>query len=212
MNKFEKNNLKRFRNMYLNKEVSLKRTKDFVEKLCNYEANGYKIIENKYLISINNKKPMRITKQGDIVEMATTLHGMKNYGYKTIGINGKRDYLHRVVYETYIGAIPKDLVIDHIDGDRYNNSLDNLQLLTRSKNSLKSCVISSRNKKKVKCLDNGLEFDSIRLAIDWMIANIERIKSKQSAIRAMYLHLNNKPDKKGYYTKKVGGLKWAFKE
>lgn len=54
-----------------------------------------------------------------------------------ISDNNKRTYmrLHRLVWETFNGNIPDDLTIDHIDTNRKNNSLANLRLLTRSKNS-----------------------------------------------------------------------------
>lgn len=46
--------------------------------------------------------------------------------------------VHRLVYETFKGIIPKGLVVDHIDSNRLNNTLDNLQLLTPSENSRKA--------------------------------------------------------------------------
>lgn len=47
---------------------------------------------------------------------------------------GKLYYVHRLVYETFKGDIPKNKQIDHINGDTSNNSVDNLQLLTPRKN------------------------------------------------------------------------------
>ena len=44
--------------------------------------------------------------------------------------------LHRVVYETFVGKIPKGLEIDHIDGDKHNNDITNLRAVTRSQNML----------------------------------------------------------------------------
>lgn len=43
-------------------------------------------------------------------------------------------FIHRLVWETFIGEIPKDKVIDHIDNNKLNNRLDNLQLLTFQNN------------------------------------------------------------------------------
>ena len=42
--------------------------------------------------------------------------------------------LHRVVYETFIGDIPKGYVIDHIDTNSLNNRLDNLRCCTQYEN------------------------------------------------------------------------------
>ena len=45
-----------------------------------------------------------------------------------------RIYVHRLMWMTFVGDIPEDKVIDHIDGDRANNELDNLQCITQSQN------------------------------------------------------------------------------
>lgn len=68
-------------------------------------------------------------------------------GYKYIGIYsidelGKRYRkwlrVHRVVYEAFVGKIPKGYDIDHINSDRGDNRLVNLQLLTHRENIIKS--------------------------------------------------------------------------
>jgi hypothetical protein len=41
---------------------------------------------------------------------------------------------HRLIYQTFAGEIPNGLEIDHINGDRHNNSIDNLRLVTHSQN------------------------------------------------------------------------------
>lgn len=38
----------------------------------------------------------------------------------------------RLIWETFNGVIPKGKVVDHIDGNVYNNALTNLRLTTRS--------------------------------------------------------------------------------
>ena len=53
--------------------------------------------------------------------------------------NKKRKYLiHRFVYECFKGVIPKEKEIDHIDFDRKNNYISNLQILTHKENHNKS--------------------------------------------------------------------------
>lgn len=53
-----------------------------------------------------------------------------------ISINNKRYYkfVHRLVYETFVGPIPDNMTINHIDGNRLNNNLNNLELLTHREN------------------------------------------------------------------------------
>ena len=47
-------------------------------------------------------------------------------------------YEHRKVWENAYGAIPDGLVIDHINGKKDDNRIENLQLLTRKKNDQRS--------------------------------------------------------------------------
>ena len=44
---------------------------------------------------------------------------------------------HRLVYAWFKDDIPANYDVDHIDGDKMNNRLDNLQLLTRKENLAK---------------------------------------------------------------------------
>lgn len=65
-------------------------------------------------------------------------------GYYTVGVCGKRYYVHRVVYEMHKGAIPQGFVVDHIDGNTKNNSIENLRVCKQSDN-VKNAVIRKDN-------------------------------------------------------------------
>ena len=56
--------------------------------------------------------------------------------------NGKRKnyQVHRFVYECFRGDIPSELQVDHIDNNKQNNCIDNLQLLTPAENCQKAPV------------------------------------------------------------------------
>lgn len=47
-------------------------------------------------------------------------------------------YVHRLVWETFKGEIPKGFEINHIDHNKQNNNLQNLELVTRSQNMHKA--------------------------------------------------------------------------
>lgn len=61
-----------------------------------------------------------------------------NMGYKQVVLyrNNKRCYkrVHRLVYEAFHGKIPDKLIINHIDENKCNNNIDNLELTTNSEN------------------------------------------------------------------------------
>ena len=56
-------------------------------------------------------------------------------GYLRLGLkkNGVQSikFVHKLLYETFVGAIPKGYQIHHKDFNPLNNSLSNLQLLTK---------------------------------------------------------------------------------
>ena len=62
---------------------------------------------------------------------------------------GKRKsfLLHRLLYLTFIGTIPKGKELDHIDRNTTNNSLDNLRIVTRSLNVVNQKIRQGRESK-----------------------------------------------------------------
>ena len=42
--------------------------------------------------------------------------------------------VHRVVFEAFVGKIKNGYEIDHISGDKHDNRLENLRMVTRSEN------------------------------------------------------------------------------
>ena len=61
------------------------------------------------------------------------LYNKEKYIFFSVGHN-KHLLLHRVLYAWFIGPIPKNYVVDHIDNNKHNNHLDNFQLLSRKDN------------------------------------------------------------------------------
>lgn len=64
-------------------------------------------------------------------------------GYYKCTVNGKEVYLHRVIWKNNKGRIPKGYHIHHIDGNKLNNDITNLQLIS----SLEHFKLHSRGKR-----------------------------------------------------------------
>lgn len=63
---------------------------------------------------------------------------ISNRGYAKITLDKKTYSIHRLIYEQFNGPIPENYDIDHIDDNKINNKLSNLQALTRADNVKKS--------------------------------------------------------------------------
>ena len=84
-----------------------------------------------------------IDENGNIFRNDVKMSPINNgIGYLQIKLrkNKKRynRYIHRLVWETFNGKIPKGLEINHIDHNKSNNSLSNLELVSHSDNLKKA--------------------------------------------------------------------------
>ena len=60
-------------------------------------------------------------------------------GYKIISLtSGKKFKAHRWILETFLGD--SQLTVDHIDGDKLNNCLDNLEYVTSNENTKRAHI------------------------------------------------------------------------
>jgi len=56
---------------------------------------------------------------------------------------GKQLYAHRIIWEMHKGQIPEKMIIDHINGNPWNNRIENLRLASRAENVRNSKIPSS---------------------------------------------------------------------
>lgn len=91
-----------------------------------------------------------------------------NSGYFQVHLwsGGKRfkRYVHRLVAEAFVQNPNGKPHVNHIDGDRHNNSSDNLEWCTRSENVNHSCYVLGKNVKAVRCVETGKVYPSIKEA------------------------------------------------
>lgn len=77
----------------------------------------------------------------------STTRSIEDDRYPKISVKGKTKYLHVAVWELFNGKKPMKMVINHIDHDKRNASLDNLELITQSKNMISARHAGRYNKK-----------------------------------------------------------------
>lgn len=115
----------------------------------------------------------------------------KKNGYKSynISIDGEhhRLYAHRMVAETYLPRIEGKTEVNHIDGNKKNNNLENLEWVNSKENKIhaKKIGLYDNNLCKVYCFDENKKlvcvYESIRDACainhfneSWMVEQLNR--------------------------------------
>ena len=128
------------------------------------DIEGYK---NLYQIS-SNGEIRRIKPKNRILEQS-----ISNSGYKRITLckDGKTKIfsVHRLVAEAFIKNTYNKPTVNHIDGNKSNNNVKNLEWATRSEQEKWKYKLGYINpkSKKVKCLETNQIFDSLRKADEY---------------------------------------------
>ena len=92
----------------------------------------------------------------------------KGYAVVFLMHNGRRHdrRVHRLVAEAFYPGDHEGMDVVHLDGDKLNNDVDNLEWRTRKDNTRIMYETGVRNngylKRKVRCVETGEEFDSVR--------------------------------------------------
>jgi len=117
--------------------------------------------ELKDLIAYDEKSPSYLRWVENVKWMH---HGRLDYvtpilsdqGYSRLRYKNKYIFIHRLIWTLFSGSVPDDLQIDHIDGDKQNNNIGNLRLVSN----------------KVNCQNRGMRKDcktgaqGVTLAVD----------------------------------------------
>ena len=85
-------------------------------------------------------------------------------GYRNVNLSehgrARRFLIHRLVMAAFVSPCPDGLEVNHLDGDKHNNHLSNLEYVTRSENLLHA----NRVLHSWKIKDHGKRFDKDDLA------------------------------------------------
>lgn len=95
---------------------------------------------------------------------------VNNCGYKTVLLIsngcGKRLLVHRLVATAFIknpGNLP---LVNHKDGNKLNNNVENLEWCTHSENQQHRRKVLKKGLRKVQCIETGIVYESVKSAAD----------------------------------------------
>ena len=133
-----------------------------------YQASNTGVIKSidREIIQFGRKKNYTRKMIGCVVKSK-----LQNSGYPVVWLSKggvvKAFTVHRLVLLSFSKQrIGTGLDVNHIDGDKQNNNLANLEWCTRSENSLHAHKIPGRKQKgcAIKCIETGISFNSIKNA------------------------------------------------
>ena len=142
----------------------------------NFGANKYGQIHNKKTkrVSIGIKK----------------FDGYFNITLSQIGLQRKTIDVHRFVFECIKGDIPGGMQINHIDSNRQNNCIKNLELMTRSENT-KHAREARKYKTKIE-ITTEKPIKSIKMDIELEESDYDLTEDEKQKIDKKYNAMINK--------------------
>lgn len=131
--------------------------------------------------SVSDDGRIRSHKRKKTIELKA---GVNSRGYPCVAINGISKCVHRLVAETYIPNPENHREINHIDGNKMNNHVSNLEWCSRSQNirhaynnglrdssgSIKACG------QPIMIVETGEKFRSISECARYLGVSMEQVR------------------------------------
>lgn len=164
----------------------------------------FKEIEGYPNYEVSNLGTVRNRATGNVLRPGKT-----NMGYQKVCLckEGQRKTLtiHRLVATAFLPNPENKREVNHIDGDKTNNRVSNLEWSTRSENvshafrnglvkitdkhNFKTNHPSIKKRQKVRCIETGQEFESLMSASKYFGCNVGSISNsllKEHSVRKKY--------------------------
>lgn len=92
--------------------------------------------QNEYWLEVKGNPDYEVSNYGNIRHKKTGkyISPYLNNGYLRVTLSGKHEYVHRVVADTFFDGDHNGRDVNHIDGNKTNNFIGNLEFCTRQEN------------------------------------------------------------------------------
>ena len=105
-------------------------------RINNTEFRHY--IEDYWIDDTGNLSKIKFNEENEVCFFKTMKQHTCHYGHKRVEIkvnkNQKKMFIHRIVYEVWVGELIDGMVIEHLDANPANNHVSNLKQSTQREN------------------------------------------------------------------------------
>lgn len=160
---------------------------------------------------VSNLGNVRSYKNG----MVKVINGwVQNTGYKTVALNNKKYSVHRLVAETFIHKPVSKNVVNHKDGNKLNNNINNLEWCTLKENihhayntGLMDNAIKQTIQRKIRAKQIG-QFD----LKDNFIQKYKGSVEAANELKSLGIRINDRNIRKVCNGERqtAGGYKWRY--
>ncbi len=153
-----------------------------------------------FKLAVGTDGKYRVSSDGVFLQAKSNriIHGSYRDGYIRINTNNFTVSAHRVVWETFVGPIKDGMVIDHINGIRDDNRLENLREVSQSENAYNAYRNGHEAKKEI-----------FQYSLDGkFIAIFDRVCQATEVTQTSAPAISSAAKRKGT----CGGFIWSFTE
>jgi len=112
-----------------------------------------------------------------------------NYtGYSRVRINDKHEAVHRLVAKYFVSGYEENKIVNHKDGNKLNNNVNNLEWVTMQENishAIENDLNKKTKKEKVICIYKDLisgnfSYSQVAKKYNTSMSTVARIKRKEA--------------------------------
>ena len=131
----------------------------------------------KYIIS-NKGFVISLVREFHLLNIRRDKNGYTHYYIRDLSTGKRKDFKgHRLVAEYFIDNPNNYPIVNHIDGNKANNHIENLEWCTHSQNNIHAYKNGLNRSKKKQCTINGIDYESITEAANQLGVSRATIQS-----------------------------------